>query len=197
MAPSTHRLWKSALAAGLLALVLAACGYEYRGAVLDPPKPLDDFTLEAADGGAFTLSDYRGQVVLVYFGYTYCPDVCPATMFQIARAVDALGDDASDVQVVMVSVDPARDTADQLGRYVANFDRSFVGARTDDLALLDGVLAQFGAFYEIDDTGGGDYLVSHTPAVFVIDREGGLRLIFTYGATGEDMAADLRHLLRG
>jgi protein SCO1/2 len=186
MAPSTHRLWKIALAAGLLALVLAACGYTYRGAVLDPPKPLDDFTLEASDGGAFTLSDYQGQVVLVYFGYTFCPDVCPATMFQIKRAVDALGDDASDVQVVMVTVDPARDTADQLGRYVTNFD----------LALLDDVLAQFGAFYEIDDTGGDDYLVSHTPAVFAVDRAGGLRLIFTYGATGEDMAADLRHLLK-
>ena len=77
MISSIPRLWRKVLAAGLLTLALAACGYEYKGAVLDPPKPLDDFTLESADGGTFSLSDYEGQVMLVYFGYTFCPDVCP------------------------------------------------------------------------------------------------------------------------
>lgn len=102
----------------------------------------------------------------------------------------------SRIETLMVTVDPARDTADQLGRYVANFDPAFAGARTDDLALLDGVLARFGAFYVIEETGGDDYLVSHTPAAFTVDRQGRLHLIFTYGAIGEDMAADLRYLLR-
>jgi protein SCO1/2 len=180
--------------------MLTACGsYEYKGATLDPPKPITDFTLPVHDGGEFRLSEYQDELLLVYFGYTYCPDVCPATMYQIKRAMEELSDQSDAVQVVMVTVDPERDTAEQLGRYVTNFDERFIGLRTADLETLDAVMSDFGAYYTIEEPeegDGTDYLVSHTAAVFVLE-DGALVEIFPYEMTGEDMASDLKHILRG
>ena len=188
------------LVALLLGMVgLTACqSYEFRGTVLDPPKPLIDFALDKHDGGAFHLGDYAGQYVLLYFGYTYCPDACPATMFQVKRAFELLGDDADQVQMVMVTVDPARDSAQLLDKYVTNFDPRFIGLRTDDPAALDLILAQFGAYYEIDpaEAGSTDYLVSHTASLFLVNPAGELAEVFTYGATGQDIASDIQHLLK-
>jgi protein SCO1 len=188
----------------LVALLFAAAGlaacqpYEVKGAVLDPPKPLNDFSLDRADGGTFRLSDYAGQYVLIYFGYTYCPDVCPTTLFQTKRAFEVLGDDAARVQMAMVTVDPGRDTAELLDKYVTNFNPQFIGLRTDDPATLDRILADFGAFYEIDPAEGdnADYLVSHTASMFLVNPSGELVEIFSYGTTGEDIASDIQHLLK-
>ena len=188
------------LAAVLLVVTgLAACQpYQATGAVIDPPKPMNDFSLDQADGGTFQLSDYSGQYLLVYFGYTYCPDVCPTTLFQTKRAFELLGDDANRVQMVMVTVDPARDSAEQLRKYVANFNPQFIGLRTDDPAVLDPILADFGAFYEIDpaEDSAADYLVSHTASMFLVNPSGELVEIFSYGTTGDDIASDIQHLLK-
>jgi protein SCO1/2 len=182
----------------LTLLALAACGpYEYKGATLEPPKPIADFTLPAHNGGEFRLSEHQDGLLLVYFGYTYCPDVCPATMYQVKRAMEELGDQADEVQVVMVTVDPERDSAEQIGNYVTNFNERFLGLRTTDLETLHAVLADFGAHYTIEEPQEGEtgYLVTHTAAVFVL--EGGEMVeIFPYGTTGEDMASDLKHILR-
>lgn len=190
----------SILAALLLVVTgLAACQpHQATGAVIDPPKPMNDFSLDRADGGTFQLSDYSGQYVLVYFGYTYCPDVCPTTLFQTKRAFEVLGDDASRVQFVMVTVDPARDSAEQLSKYVANFNPQFIGLRTDDPAVLDPILADFGAFYEIDpaEDSAADYLVSHTASMFLVNPSGELVEIFSYGTTGDEIASDIQHLLK-
>ncbi len=194
-------LWLIAAALLLAALAAAGCTpYQYKGTVLDPPKPLEDFSLPAADGGTFRLSDQQGRLVLVYFGYTYCPDVCPATMYQVGQAMAQLGEDADRVQVAMVTVDPARDTPEQLDRYVKNFDPAFVGLRTDDAAELDALLADFGAFYQIEDEPEGSasgYLVTHTASLFLVDSQAMvLREVFTYGTPAEDIAADLRQMLK-
>ncbi len=195
-----HTRWLFAAALLLAALGMAGClPYEYKGTVLDPPKPLDDFTLPTADGGTFRLSDQQGQLVLVYFGYTYCPDVCPATMYQVGRVAEQLGEDAEQVQVVMVTVDPARDTPEQLDRYVKNFNPTFVGLRTDDTGQLDAVLAQFGAYYVIEDPqedSASGYLVTHTASLFLVDGQNALREVFTYGTPAEDIAADIRQMLK-
>lgn len=188
----------------LLLLVVAsmatACQpYQYHGARVEPPLPIADFSLPAADGTEFRLSDYQGQVMLLYFGYTSCPDVCPATLYQVKRAMENLGERAADVQVIMVTVDPERDTPERLTAYLTNINPAFIGLRTTDLAQLDEVMAQFGAYYEIDpDTGNSaaGYTISHTASVFVIDRAMSLRLVFPFGTSGEDMAEDLIHLLR-
>lgn len=181
------------------ALALAACQpHQFTAATLEPAKPLADFELPAADGSTFRLSDHRGELLLVYFGYTFCPDVCPTTMLEARRAVEALGDDAENVRLVMVSVDPDRDTPDRLQEYVTNFHPTFMGARTTDLDALDAVLADFGAYYQIEEApeGSDNYPVTHTASLFLVDREGRLRALFPYGATGQQIADDLRQLLR-
>jgi protein SCO1/2 len=183
---------------GLVVLAGVGCGpHQFSGAILDPPKPAQDFSLPSTDGSTFTLSDYQGQIVMVYFGYTFCPDVCPTTMYQVSRMMELLGSKADDVQVVMVTVDPERDTIEQLGRYVKNFDETFIGLRTTDLDQLDTIMADFGATYQIEeeDSAGG-YLISHTAAIFVLDREGRTREIIPYGTQAEEMADDLRQLLK-
>ncbi len=187
----------------LLGLVIFAgvgCApHQFSGAILEPPKQTNDFSLPATNGSTFTLSDYQGQIVLVYFGYTFCPDVCPTTMYQASRMMEILGNKADDIQLVMVTVDPERDTLEQLGRYVANFNDSFIGLRTTDLDQLDTIMADFGAYYQIEEEEEGSatgYLISHTAAIFVLDREGQMREIIPYGTQAEEMAGDLRQLLK-
>ena len=192
------------LASVIVLLLLAGVGtacrpYQYHGALVQPPLPIADFSLPAMDGTEFRLSDHGEQVILLYFGYTSCPDVCPATLYQVKQAVEKLGDQAGEVQVVMVTVDPERDTPERLTAYLTNINPSFIGLRTTDLAQLDEVMSQFGAYYEIDPNTSGSaagYTISHTASVFVIDRDMSLRLVFPFGTTGEDMADDLSHLLR-
>jgi len=185
---------------GLVMLAGVGCGpHQFSGALLDPPKPTNDFSLPATDGSTFTLSDYQGQIVLIYFGYTFCPDVCPTTMYQLSRMMEQLGNKADDIQVVMVTVDPERDTIEQLGRYVTNFNELFIGLRTTDLDQLDTIMADFGAYYQIEEeeeSSATGYLISHTAAIFVIDRQGRTREIFPYGTQAEEMAKDLRQLLK-
>jgi len=184
----------------LVALGAAACRpHEFAGTVLDPVKVLNDVELPATDGSTFRLGGEHDRLVLVFFGYTFCPDICPTTMLEARRAMEALGDDADEVQLVMVTVDPARDTPERLHEYVTNFHPSFLGLRTTDLDELDAILADFGAYYEIEELGSGggeNYLVTHTAALFLLDRRGDLREVFTYGASGEEIAADIRQFLR-
>jgi protein SCO1/2 len=199
MITSMVKRFGTAALLALTLLALAACGsYEYKGATIDPPKPIADFTLPATDGTQFRLSEHQDGLLLVYFGYTYCPDVCPATMYQIERAMQELGDQADAVQVVMITVDPERDTVEQLGSYVTNFDERFLGLRTTDLETLDAILADFGAYYTIEEPedDGSDYSVTHSATVYVLEGSGMVE-IFSYGTTGEDMAGDLKHLLKG
>lgn len=182
-----------AVAAGLN---LAGCQpYQYRATVLDNPKVLKDFTLESADGSSFTLSG-SDKMLLLYFGYTHCPDVCPATLAQLKIAHQKLGDKASMVQVAFITVDPERDTAERLKTYLANFDPSFVGLRTTDTALLQDIAGDFGTYYQPDphDPTAEQYLVTHTSSILVV-RSTRLLAVIPDDATGEEIANDVSHLL--
>ena len=192
-----HRSIPAIMIAGLAALATGCQPYQPVGTLLDPPLPLQDFALPEVEGGTFHLSDQAGELVLIFFGYTTCPDICPATLAQVARAVEQLGSDADQVRVVFVSVDPQRDTPEQIRAYLDAFNDSFVGLRTTDLVALDGVLQRFGAFYEIDPSeGAAGYTVTHTSALFVVDREGRLSEVIPFGATADQIAADVRYLLK-
>lgn len=185
-------------------VVLAGCrpsAEDFNGTYLDPPMPAQDVTLDAPDGPV-QLSDFAGEFVLLNFGYTSCPDVCPATLATLARAKRLLGEDGEDVQVVFVSVDPERDRPQRAADYAAAFDSSFVGLSGSPEAIADAASA-YGVFYEKADTtatGGtvseAGYLVDHTATVFVLDREGRARLLWSFGTDAEAMAADLRTLDR-
>lgn len=169
-----------------------------KAGVFDPPRPAPLVTLDGSDGRAFDLARYRGKVVLLSFGFSNCPAVCPTTLATLAQARSELGPLAADVQVVFVTVDPERDTVAQLKTYLAAFDAGFVGAtgRADALALLR---AGFGATATkvpyAKAFGDKAYGFDHTSSVYLIDRQGRLMGMMPYDHPAKDYVHDLRLLL--
>ena len=169
--------------------------HEFMGTVLSNPQPAPQFTLTADTGERVSLESFHGQVVLMYFGYTFCPDICPASLAELAEATEALGEKAGEVQVLMVSVDPARDTPEELGTYMDYFDPSFIGL-TGSESEIAAVADAYGVFYQAEEgTAATGYLVDHLASVFVIDKDGDWVEILSYGTTGEQIAADVREWL--
>ena len=166
------------------------------GTLLDTTEPVADFTLNSSLGKPVALSDFRGEHVLLYFGYTNCPDVCPLTLAEIKDARKRLGDKAEAVQPLFITLDPGRDTPERLAAYLEFFDPAIIGL-AGTLEEIQSLATRFGIFFEQRDSGSaGGYLVDHTSVVIVIDPEGRLRAIFPNGVTGEQMASDLQSLLQ-
>jgi len=169
--------------------------HTFHGTVIQSPEPSYDFTLTSVDGDV-SLSDFRGKIVLIYFGYTFCPDICPGTLGNVAQALRNMGTQADDVQLIMVSLDPERDTPEKLAEYMGHFHPSFTGV-TGSKEKLDEVAALYGIFYQkaegSDATG---YLIDHTATLMVLDREGYLKLVFPFGVTAEEIADDLKYMIR-
>ena len=161
----------------------------------DPPRPAPGFTLDGSHGAPVTLDRFRGQVVLLTFGFTHCAAVCPTTLATLAQARSALGERAEGVQVVFVTVDPERDTVEQMRPYLAAFDPTFVGA-TGDPATLATVREAYGVTAEREGDG-PDYAMAHTSSIFLIDRAGRLRAMMPFGHDAADFAHDLNLLLEG
>ena len=153
--------------------------------------------LELVDhtGKARRLEDFRGKAVVLFFGFTHCPDVCPTTLADIAQAIRSLGADAERVQVLMVSVDPARDTPESLAKYVTAFDPRFLGLR-GDLEATKKVASEFKIYFE-QRKQGESYTVDHSAQSYVIDPQGRLRLLVRHERIAQDLAEDLRTLLKG
>lgn len=171
-------------------------GHQFHGTVIRAPEPANNFTFTGADGQPVRLRDFRGKVVLLYFGYTYCPDVCPATMVELKQAVEEIGNKADRVQVIMISVDPERDSPQQLQEYVNHFHDSFIGLTGTEEEIL-GLTTQYGVFFEKHEgTADSGYLIDHTATVTVIDRDGHLRVLYPFDTPSEDIADDLRYLVR-
>jgi len=152
-----------------------------------------DFKLSDAQGRARTVADFRGKVVLLFFGFTQCPDVCPTALAAAAEVLQTLGDDASKVQVLFVSLDPERDTPEILQAYVSSFHPSFMGLRTD-LAGTAETAANFKVFYRKVPMG-GSYTLDHSAITYVFDKAGQLRLASQPGQLSARLAADVRQLL--
>jgi len=147
------------------------------------------------DGKARSLADLRGKVVVVVFGFTHCPDVCPTTLADMASAVRELGDRGGEVQVLFVTVDPKRDTAELLRQYVPAFDASFIGLRGTDAEVLR-VTKDFHVYAaERPGKTEGTYTVDHSAQSFVIDRKGKIRLLLPPATPPAAIASDLRVLL--
>lgn len=163
--------------------------------------PLDFTMTRASDGRTVTAADYRGKIVLLYFGYTYCPDVCPTTLFNITQMLKTLREHVDDVRVLFVTVDPNRDTPSVLAHYTDSFSPQVVGLRgtPDQLASL---AKRYRVAYSVQPAGNHhDYEVTHGSAVYVFDRSGNARLLFTGLATPDagfaGMSDDLKHLVAG
>ncbi len=174
--------------------VLFSRPYTFHGSLIDPPVPAPDFALADQHSGTFRLSAQKGRAVLLYFGYTNCPDACPAALTQFKKIRNTLGRDADSVRFVFITVDPARDTADHLRDYLAGFDPAFVGL-TGEFLDLDLVYRGYGVYQAIP-VPGLEYLVDHTDRFYVIDPQGNLRLTYTTDTPAADLAADIRELLK-
>jgi protein SCO1 len=162
---------------------------EFIGAEISPAPHAPDFsTLSDQKGQHVNLEDLRGKLVLIYFGYTNCPDFCPTTMIRLNQVVSDLDERAEDVVVIMVTTDPLRDTPEKLGSYLVNFNPSFLGL-TGTLPDLETVWKNYGV--SVLDNG-----TTHSTRIYVIDQMGKLRLTFPYEMSPTDMVSDLKILLR-
>lgn len=155
-----------------------------------------DFSLIDQSGRPFALSQERGKPVVLFFGYTHCPDICPTTLADLAHAKASLGPAAAGVAVLFVTVDPNRDTPIALKKYVALFDPSFIGL-TGSAAQLAPVYNAYHVYHQIapDKDGAGGYLVTHSAAVYFIDRDGRLRTIGDYTDGREQITRDLKEIV--
>lgn len=187
------------LAALLAALVVAGCGPaspRFQGSDVTGASFGRDFRLIDHNGKPRTLADFRGKAVVVFFGYTQCPDFCPTTMSELAAAMQKLGPDASRVQVLFVTVDPERDTRDVLARYVPAFDPSFLGLYGDEKATAE-TAKEFKIIYQKQPgREPGSYSVDHSAGTYIYDPQGRLRVYENYGPGPEVYAHDLREVLK-
>ncbi|MDP2821294.1 MAG: SCO family protein [Sulfuritalea sp.] len=156
-----------------------------------------DFSLADHNGQPRRLGDFKGKAVVLFFGYTQCPDVCPTTLSTMREAMALLGEDAKRVQVLFVSVDPARDTPQLLAQYVPAFHPSFIGLYADEKTIA-AVAKDFKVFYaKQPGATPGSYSVDHTTGSYTFDPQGKLRLLLRHGETPANVAADLKLLLAG
>jgi protein SCO1/2 len=195
----TASAWRAIVGAMAFALALMGCSQEgarFRASDVTGASFGRDFALTDPTGKTRTLADYRGKAVVVFFGYTQCPDACPTTLGALAEAMKQLGPDADRVQVLFVTVDPERDTPALLAQYAPAFDPRFVGLH-GDAAATEGVAKEFKIIYQ---TQPGDtpatYTVDHSTGTFIFDPQGRLRLYVSHGQGPDVFAHDLRELLR-
>jgi len=182
----------------MLLLFLAACspdGPKFKASDVTGASFGRDFTLTDQYGKTRSLADFRGKAVVVFFGYTQCPDVCPTTMTTLAESMKQLGPDADRVQVVFITVDPDRDTQALLSEYVPAFDKRFLGLR-GDAAATERVAKEFKVIYQKQPgPTPGSYTVDHSAGVFMFDPQGRLRVYASHGQAPDVYAHDLRELL--
>jgi protein SCO1 len=184
----------------LLVLTLGACGdtsNDLLGVVRTPPLDVAAVELPTADGNPMPMRAPEGEFLLVYFGYTSCPDVCPTTMADISAAlVDLPPDRADRVRVAMVTVDPERDTDEVLAGYLDHFFSRGVALRTEEAAELETAAAAFGVQWQIEEHEPGEpYDVAHTAVTYVVDDQGQVVVEWPFGFESEAMTSDLNMLL--
>ncbi|MBZ2207678.1 SCO family protein [Massilia soli] len=168
-----------------------------KSGAFEPPRAAPAISLQATDGSAFDLSRYRGKVVVLEFGYTHCTEVCPVSLMALAQARKLLGADAAKLQVVFITVDPARDTLARLKGYLAHFDPGFIGV-TGSQAQVDAVLKGYGIVATKRTMGDSDagYMMSHSSYLYFVDKGGMLRALMPFGRPAADIAHDVQLLLR-
>jgi protein SCO1 len=187
------------VAAALLALLVAACGPgnpRFQASDVTGVAFGRDFKLTDHNGKPRTLADFRGKVVVMFFGYTQCPDVCPTTLSDLTAALQKLGADAERVQVLFVTIDPERDTPDLLSHYVPAFNPTFLGL-SGDAAATAATAREFKVLYQKQPGSTPDsYSMDHSAGTFIFDSQGRLRLFVSQGQGPEVFAHDIRELLR-
>lgn len=179
----------------LVVIIIAALVYTYindtnpplHGSVISPPQPAPDFALIGQNQQTVELSDFQGKYVLLFFGFTNCPDECPLTMGYLKQMHDKLGDEADQVQTILITTDPAHDTPQVLGDYLSHFDPSFIGL-TASLENLQSVWSSYGV--TVMDNG-----ETHSSFLYLIDPKGNLIATYPLLDNSDDITADMQHLI--
>jgi len=191
---------------GGILLILAVVAYitflsigpsSFRGTSYEKPFPVaPDIRLTNVDGSMFLLSNLRGRIVLLFFGYTSCPDVCPTTMAEMKQVMLGLGEKADNVQVVFISVDPARDTPERIKAYAENFYPTFLGL-TGTTTELEHIWNNYSVVREeVQSDSAFGVIINHTARVILIDQDGNMRLSYAYQTPVEDVIHDIKLLLK-
>ena len=194
---------KSFLAATLvLGLIVSSCGagdqpLTLAGTVIDPHPDVGSVALpDAAAGGTdYVTKAEPGRLLLVYFGYTYCPDICPASLADLRAAVEGLGEQAERIDVAMISVDPTRDTADVLLSYIQAFFDDAHALRTDDPERLVAAAGAYGAGFQVTEYEDGTFSVGHSAFIYAVDADGLVRVQWDFGTPVEVIQSDLMQML--
>jgi protein SCO1/2 len=184
-----------ALAAGAEPPRLSPPADLFKAGTLSPVMPAPEVALTGSDGKPFSIARFRGKVVLLAFGFSNCGEVCPITLATLAGARKKLGAEAADVQVAYVTVDPERDTAAQMKKFLGSFDATFVGG-VGTRAQLEAAYESYGISVSRVTNPDGSYTLGHSSSIYMIDREGGLRAVMPYGHPVDDFVHDLKILLQ-
>ncbi|QLG87406.1 SCO family protein [Chitinibacter bivalviorum] len=187
------KLIRLAFISFICTLLLACSKPAFQGTDISQSQIGGGFSLIDHHGQLKTLADYQGKVVVLFFGYTSCPDVCPTTMAELRNTMSELGEAAKDVQVLFISVDPERDTTQLLSQYVPAFHPSFIGL-TGNKSQIDAATKNYRAIYQKQGQG-NNYLVDHTAGSYLIDRKGNTRVLVNYGAGAATFTHDIQLLL--
>ena len=165
------------------------------GTLIEPSEPIEGFWLMSGEGPIDT-RDYEGKFIILVFGFTNCPDMCPTTLSRINQAVTTLGPKADPIQVMMVSLDPERDKPQQVWEYIESFNQSFIGLTGTEEQIQD-ITSRFGIHYErSQEESPSGYLIDHTTTSIVLDRRGGIVLLWSFDLTPDQMVEDLEFLLK-
>ena len=193
-------IWARVLLLSFFTLFLVACSPDkpqFKSIDLTGADYAKDFAMPDQNGKTRSIKDFAGKVVVVFFGFTQCPDVCPTSMAELAGIKKALGKDADKLQVVFITVDPERDTLEILKAYMGNFDPSFIALRPSAPQLPD-VAKDFKVYYKkVDGKTPTSYSLDHSAGNFVYDPQGRLRLYSRYGSGADALTRDIRLLLKG
>lgn len=181
-------------------VLLAACSpkpVQFKNTDITGSALTADFQLQNLDGKAVTKADYAGKLLVLFFGFTQCPDVCPTTLQNMAEVMKRLGSDADKVSVVFVTLDPQRDKPEMLKAYVPQFYPSFSALTGTDEQIANAAKGLRIFYQKVEGKTETSYTFDHTASAYVVDAKGVLRLLVRHAATPDDIAADLKALLKG
>jgi protein SCO1/2 len=198
LSSSTILLFVGMVILGFLIVVgstVFAKPYQFMGSKIDPAAPAPDFTLTDQNGQPYTLSDQKGKVVLIFFGYTNCPDVCPTTLAEFKNLREQLGDQADRVEFVFITVDPERDTPQRMAAYLPTFGEGILGLSGSEDELTP-VWKAYGVYRnKVDSGSAAGYAMEHSSRTYGIDADGNLRVTYLFGTTPGSILKDALHLL--
>ena len=192
--------WAKAIFVCFFSLLLAACSPDkpqFKSIDLTGADYAKDFALPDQNGQVRSIKDFAGKVVVVFFGFTQCPDVCPTSMTELAGIKKSLGADGDKLQAVFISIDPERDTPEILKAYMGNFDPTFLALRPNPEQLA-AIAKDFKIFYKkVEGRSPTSYSMDHSAGNYIYDTQGRLRLYNRYGSGAEGLLGDIRLLLKG